>query len=235
MVRKIFTALLVISAVFLVFMNYRSIQDPIEFGEQRDARMKAVVSRLIDIRKAQVEHFAQNDKYAGSFKDLINFVKNGSIPTVKKVGVLTDEQMEKGLTEALALRIKADSAFAADSAAFFGIEDVEAFKASFSRDTTFENVKIALFGENYNADSLEFVPLTNGKKFSLDTISFKSPKSGAVMHLFEAKVSNNDYLEGLDRQEIINMNGLAKDLGKYPGLKVGDLTSPNNNGGNWEM
>ena len=235
MVRKILTALLVISAVFLVFMNYRSIQDPIEFGEQRDARMKAVVSRLIDIRKAQVEHFAQNDKYAGSFKDLINFVKNGSIPTVKKVGVLTDEQMEKGLTETLALRIKADSAFAADSAAFFGIEDVEAFKASFSRDTTFENVKVALFGENFNADSLEFVPLTNGKKFFMDTISFKSPKSGTVMHLFEAKVSNNDYLEGLDRQEIINMNGLAKDLGKYPGLKVGDLTSPNNNGGNWEI
>jgi hypothetical protein len=56
-----------------------------------------------------------------------------------------------------------------------------------------------------------------------------------VIHLFEAKVSNNDYLEGLDRQEIINMNGLAKDLGKYPGLKVGDLTSPNNNGGNWEI
>ena len=104
MVRKIFTALLVISAVFLVFMNYRSIQDPIEFGEQRDARMKAVVSRLIDIRKAQVEHFAQNDKYAGSFRELIDFVNNGSIPTVKKVGGLTDEQMEKGLTEALALR-----------------------------------------------------------------------------------------------------------------------------------
>ena len=87
-------------------MNYRSIQDPIEFGEQRDARMKAVVSRLIDIRKAQVEHFAQNDKYAGSFRELIDFVNNGSIPTVKKVGGLTDEQMEKGLTEALETVIK---------------------------------------------------------------------------------------------------------------------------------
>lgn len=235
MVRTIFKILLGVSAVFLVYMNVRSITDTIEFEEQKNLRQRAVVARLIDIKKAQEEHFSQKDKYAGNFKDLIDFVKNGSVPTVNKVGELTDEQLEKGLTEALALRIHSDSAFAADSAAVFGIMNIDSFKVSFRRDTTFENVKIAIFGKNFNADSLQYVPFTNGKKFVMDTVSYESPKSGYKMHLFEAKVSNNVYMEGLDRQEIVNMNGLAEDLEKYPGLKVGDLTSPNNNAGNWEF
>ena len=59
-------------------------------------------------------------------------------------------------------------------------------------------------------------------------------KSGFSIPLFEASVLNNVYLNGLDKQEIINLNAQAKNLEKFPGLKVGDIEIPNNNAGNWE-
>jgi hypothetical protein len=52
--------------------------------------------------------------------------------------------------------------------------------------------------------------------------------------LFEASVPYDVYLNGLNRQEIVNLNEKAKTLKKFAGLKVGDISSPNNNAGNWE-
>jgi hypothetical protein len=64
-----------------------------------------------------------------------------------------------------------------------------------------------------------------------DTIETSSK---AKISVFEAKTPNDVYLQGLDRQEIVNMNDEAKTIGKYPGLKVGSLVEFNNNAGNWE-
>ena len=59
-------------------------------------------------------------------------------------------------------------------------------------------------------------------------------KSQLKVPLFEASVPYDVYLNGLNKQEIINLNEKAKTLEKFAGLKVGDITSPNNNAGNWE-
>ena len=59
-------------------------------------------------------------------------------------------------------------------------------------------------------------------------------KSNVEVPLFEASVPYDVYLNGLNKQEIINLNEKAKTLGKFAGLKVGDISSPNNNSGNWE-
>ena len=58
--------------------------------------------------------------------------------------------------------------------------------------------------------------------------------SGIEIPLFEAKIPYKEYLNGLNKQEIINLSKTATELGKYEGLKVGDIYSPNNNAGNWE-
>jgi hypothetical protein len=52
--------------------------------------------------------------------------------------------------------------------------------------------------------------------------------------LFEGTISYDDLLRGLDRQLIINLKAAQEDLGRYTGLKVGSVTTPNNNAGNWE-
>ena len=38
----------------------------------------------------------------------------------------------------------------------------------------------------------------------------------------------------IDKQEIINLKDLDSKLGKYSGLMVGSIDTPNNGAGNWE-
>ena len=41
-------------------------------------------------------------------------------------------------------------------------------------------------------------------------------------------------LKGLNNQLRINLDSQCEDQGKYKGLQVGSIESPNNNAGNWE-
>lgn len=54
------------------------------------------------------------------------------------------------------------------------------------------------------------------------------------LNLFQANVDYDVYLKGINEQELNNLKDLQKKLGKYCGLKVGDIEQPNNNAGNWE-
>jgi hypothetical protein len=44
----------------------------------------------------------------------------------------------------------------------------------------------------------------------------------------------DEYLQGLDADEVSNLTDEAMGAGRFPGLKIGDLETPNNNAGNWE-
>ena len=58
--------------------------------------------------------------------------------------------------------------------------------------------------------------------------------SGAAVSLMECGATYDDYLQGLNPQEIERLTREANDNGKFAGLKIGDLTTPDNNAGNWE-
>ncbi len=100
------------------------------------------------------------------------------------------------------------------------------------RDTILIPVRDTIL-KGYPYDSLRFVPFTGGEKFELAAGELKT-QSGVSVKVFECKAPNKVILKNLDRQEIINMDDLAKKLNKYPGLKVGSLTEATNNAGNWE-
>lgn len=203
---------------------------PIEFDEQKKIRDAKVIERLKDIREAQQAFRNMHDgKYAGSFEELIDFVENSKMPMIMKVGTITDDQLEKGITEkkAVAMINKAKKTGNWKEVEAAGLMD-------FKRDTTWISVKDTLFKRaGFVADSLQYVPFGNGAKFSLDTASQIS-KSGAPIYLFESKVPYDVYLNGLDRQEIINLNDAAGKMNKYAGLQVGSIDAANNNAGNWE-
>jgi hypothetical protein len=102
------------------------------------------------------------------------------------------------------------------------------------RDTIRISVQDSLFkAKPWIVDSIEFVPFANGDKFEMGSTTINTA-SGVKVSVFEAKVHNNVYLEGLEKQEIINLNDKSRKLEKYPGLKVGSLEEANNNAGNWE-
>lgn len=220
----LFKFLLVLAIGVMGYLCVESIMGPIRFAEERTVREKKVIARLIDIRKAQIEHRNLTGDYTDNFDTLINFIKNGELPFIIKVGSLTDIQLEAGMTEEKAMAIINKGVQA----------DIEKNNLqNFRRDTLFVNVADTLFGKNYPSDSIRFVPFSESKQFEMNT-GFVMNASGYMMKLFEAKTPYNAYLQGMDRQEVVNLIDKANKLDKFPGLQVGSVLEPNNNAGNWE-
>lgn len=70
----------------------------------RKNQRKAIIARLIDIRKAQQEYrTVHNGAYTANFDSLITFVKTAKLPFIMKVGSLTDDQLNNGMTEKKAM------------------------------------------------------------------------------------------------------------------------------------
>ncbi len=208
--KTVIQIVLLIAIVGLAYLCYDSINSVIEFKRVYQVRTDANIEKLKDIRTAQVAFKSQYDKYTGSFDSLINFVKSDSLKLVKKEGSLTDEQVAEGMTEEKALSL-----------------------GMIKRDTILVSVLDSLFGKKYPIDSLKFVPFVQNEEYEMGA-GIVQTGSGVKVQVFEAKVHNNVYLDGLEEQEIINLNDKARKLERYPGLKVGSLEETNNNAGNWE-
>ncbi|WP_462317287.1 hypothetical protein [Marinilabilia sp.] len=207
------TAIQIILTVAILALGYlcvESIQKPVRFKQAHNERKEKVIERLEGIREAQRAYKSIHQEFTGSFDTLINFIKNDSLSLVRMEGRLTDSMLEEGMTELKALKL--------------GI---------IQRDTTLVSVKDSLFGKNYIVDSLRYVPFTNNEQFEMDATTIETA-SGVEVPIFEAKVHNNVYLKGLDKQQIINLNDEDLAYERYPGLKVGSLTEANNSAGNWE-
>ena len=227
--KTVFNVILGLCALALIYICYASIMGPINFEEAKKHREKAVIARLMDIRKAQMEYRAlNNQQYTASFDSLIDFVKNQKMPFVFKQGQLNDKQLEDGLTEKKAINIinKAKKTGKYDEVKKFGLED-------FKRDTLWVAVLDTIFPKGFNPDSLRYVPFGNGAQFEM-AIRNDTAKSGAPFCLLEAKTPYEVYLNGLDQQEIANLKYVQTKLGKYSGLMIGSLETANNNAGNWE-
>ena len=201
--------LLAVAVVLLAYMCYRSIMGPIEFKDERDRRENLIKARLIDIRKAQIEYKNIHKVHAANFDELSKFLKDEKLPFLIKEGVLTDEQLEKGMTEKEAVK-----------------------KGLIRRDTVWVTAVDTLFGKGYNVDDLRNVPGAN-VQFTMDTATLTSG-SGYTVKVFQCGVPYDDYLGDLNKQEVYNLKDKASKMGKYAGLRVGSVEEINNNAGNWE-
>ncbi len=208
--KTILQIVLLIVILGLSYAIYESIQQPIRFQEKQKIRSTAVIDRLKSIRDVQVAYRNINDRYTGSFDTLIDFLKTANIPVVKMEGSLTDSLIEAGVTEAKALAM-----------------------GLIKRDTIYVPAKDSLVKKGFNPDSLQYVPYTDKAKFEMGA-GILTTGSGVKVQVFEAKVPYSVFLNGLDHQEIINLNDRARKLDRYPGIKVGSLEEANNNAGNWE-
>ena len=227
--KTVINLVLAACAVVLVYICYGSIMGPINFDKEKKVREDAIIARLIDIRKAQQEYrMLHHGMYAPKLDTLIDFVKNQKLPFVMKIGQLTDKQLEDGLTEKKAMELinKAKKTGNWSEVEKAGLQN-------FRRDTMWVAVMDTIFSKGFNPDSLSFVPYGNGAKFEM-AIRKDTTKSGAPLNLFQAQVSYDVYLSDLNRQELINLKDTQEKLGKYCGLRVGDIEQPNNNAGNWE-
>jgi len=244
--KKIINVVLAVCAILLAYCFYGSIMNPIKFDREKAKRDAAVINRLIDIRSAQVEYHNQHDGvYTASFDTLIDFVKTGKLPVVKKLGELTDVQLENGWTEPKVIDLYREAKEAKTRAAQnkkwdeaieagFVTRDADGnISYNFSRDTIWVNLIDSIYPKGFNADSLRYVPFSDGAEFEM-AVGCDTTKSGSYMYLFEAKTEFETYLKGIDDQLLFNLIDEKEQLDRYPGMKVGDAISGNNNAGNWE-
>jgi hypothetical protein len=198
----------------LGYLCVMSIMRPTTFNKVKKQRYEKVIQKLKDIRTAQVAYKDANSTFTASFDTLIDYIKNDSLKFIRAIGSLTEDQLDAGMTELQAVR-----------------------KGLIFRDTIKVAALDTLFGKDYKIEELRFVP------FSKNTEEFKLAKgviktgSGVKIQVFEASVRNmvifanilNEY-----REEVLELNGERKRLGKFMGLQVGSIEEANNNVGNWE-
>lgn len=201
MVKRILIIVLAVCAAWLTWVLYDSIMQPIRFDKQKEIRYSAAISKLKDIRTAQVAYRSENDKYASTFDSLLTFLKTGNFRVIRQIGSMDD------------------SAAVAEGRV--------------RRDTILVSVRDSLF-RGVNVDSLPYIPFTvNGEQFKLNAGNLRTA-SRVVVPVFEASVTNDVLLNGLTPQYIINLNDVARQLNRFPGLRVGSMTEATNNAGNWE-
>ncbi len=229
--RKVINAVLAVCVVLLAIICWRSIQDNIDFDQDVTYRETQVKARLMQIKDAEEAYKQQNPEgaYCADWNVLTEFVKNGKLPVVIKEGVLSDAQMEKGLTEAKAAVIinSGDAAAIAE----YGLQ-------GFRRDTVWVSLVDSLYkGMNLNIDSMRYIPFSGGDTFEIIACP-TTTKSGAIIQVMECNAPVSSYLKGMGKlgdRMIKNTNIEAEEMGRYPGLRIGYAGNAwNNNAGNWE-
>ncbi len=80
--KYIINLLILALIVFLAFMLYNSIKEPIAFGKELNKRQSTVVNKLQQIRSVQEIHREIKGEFAKSFEELVQVMKTDSIPSV---------------------------------------------------------------------------------------------------------------------------------------------------------
>ena len=228
--KKVINVILGICVVGLLFICWRSIKDTEDFDATVAARENVVKARLMEIRSAEEEYKKQHDGvYCADWSELIKFVKEGKLPVIMKQGVLTEDQMNKGLTESKAAAIVNSGDQSAIAAA--GLQN-------FKRDTIWVSLQDSLYNyEGFVADSLRYIPFSQGDTFEVIACP-NTTRSGTIIQVMECNAPDSSFLKGMGKagkRLIYNRSEEANAKGAYPGLKIGDAGNNwNNNAGNWE-
>lgn len=102
-----------------------------------------------------------------------------------------------------------------------------------SKNGTYTGDFATLVKGRYIDSALQYIPYGDGKKFSLAASTIVS-KSGRQIPVMECGATYSDFLGDLDEQAVQEVIDQANYAGLYPGLKIGDITTDNNNAGNWQ-
>ena len=209
----------------LVYSIVQSVMEPVDFNKHRAYREGVAIQRLKDVRDLQVAFKNVNGRFTSSIDTLQAFYRDGKMKIVMQVGS-QDDSLAVANTQRLKKRyprIKPEQLlerYNNGERLVFQIQNEVAVKDTLFRSRT-----------DFNIDSLAFIP------FSGDSLIMESAVktvSGVKVPLFEASMPFKSLLKGLNNQLRINLDAEREDQGRYKGLKVGSITAPNNNAGNWE-
>ena len=200
-------AVLWVLIIFFSYKIYDSINGPINFNKIKNERYADVISRLKEIRKAQIAHKDVKGFYANNFDSLVSFVDNGIFTLIQK----------------------RDSSYLE----YDKIYRIDMLREVIVVDTLgFIPVKDSLFKNSTDHAEMSKVPVEGSDA----TFSIKADvidKNGYKVPVFEVKVAKSvvlfDQNEDLLKQEneTISVDGV-----NGPDIILGSLTDVSENG-NW--
>jgi len=224
--KKLLTWLILPAAiVVLAYLCVASVMKPVNFNNERKTRQDVAIQRLKDIRTLQTAFKSANGRYASTMDSLVMYYKDGKIEVIMQIGSKDDSL---AMANTAALKKKNPKITASEMFEIYknGTPLVFATKSEIAvKDTLCKR-------DDFCADSLKYIPFSGR-----DTVIMESTikmVSGVPVPLFEACMPFKQLLKGMDNQLRINLDAEMNDTGRYPGLKVGSISAPNNNAGNWE-
>lgn len=248
MKKSIINAVLFICVAGLAYACYESIHSDIQFKNERVAREKVVIDRLMQIRDAEEQYKRTFGYYCGTMDSLIDYVKTGmTIDKVIKEGELTDDQLESGMTEREAIAkgiIRRDTIWVT-AAEKLGIPCPDSLKyvpVGRPADGTSFTVK-AEYSDQVETVYQGIIEIRKHDEYNMKTEAWEN--------LVEFRARMDDYLDGLSEKKIKNYKSELKKLnknhaelmldneddteGEWYGLRMGDLKDTSNKmAGNWE-
>ena len=213
--------------IFLAVITVKSVLEPVEFNKEKAAREKVAIQQLKDIRDLQVAYKSVNGKFVSTFDSLQTFYNTGKMKVIMKVGSM-DDSLAVANTKALKKKNPKITA-----AQMLEISENTGQKLVFTIESEVP-VKDTLFNNrpDFDITTIGVIPFSGGQP--VDMACTVKTVSGVPVPLFEAEMPYKALLAGLDNQLRINLDDERIKTDRYPGLKVGSITAPNNNAGNWE-
>lgn len=201
--RWLVSILLLAGSIFLAFLIYQGIMEPIKFNKEKKVRYAKVIKNLKVLRDAQIKHKEVKGRYAKGKNELIQFIENDSLVITEINNVKEIQELTGGLTKEISVK-KIDT---------IGFEPV----SKYFKDKDYKNM--------FN------VPGTD-KEFTLETGEVEKVV-GFMVPVFEAKTEKADILKGLNysliKQEI---EAIEADQIKGEFVSVGSLAEVSTSG-NW--
>ena len=249
MKKSIVNGILVLCTLGLVAACFYSIYSDIAFDEEKAAREKLVIARLMDIRNAEEQYKMTFGEYCGTIDSLIDYVKNGkTVDKIIKEGELTDDQLEAGMTEREAVAkgiIKRDTVWitAAEKLGIANPDSMKYVPIGRKADGTFMVVHSTFDPSKCDTVYQGIIELRKKAAFNMKSNEFD------MMVEFRARLE--DYMDGMSEKKIKSLKADLKKRhrnraelmldnedqteGEWYGLRIGDLEDANNKmAGNWE-
>jgi hypothetical protein len=169
-------------SAYLAYMDYKVIDDKLEYQKRVALVRTHVIQRLKDIRKAQLAHLKETGRYSASLDSLTWFLKNGQVTIVKKLGALPDSVPTEEMARSMGLITPRPDGWTDDQVLAAGL---------IVRDTVMVDVLGYIFNESdartrktpFYLDSLAFVPFARHRfEMKADVIEI----SGVKQPVFKA-------------------------------------------------
>ncbi len=111
MKKIIIQIVLLVVIVFLGYIVYQSILEPVRFNNEKRAREKVVIDKLKGIRTSQLIYKRINGSYSDNFDSLVAFLKVAEIPIVKIIPDPEDTTFTKTINDTVGYIKVSDSLF----------------------------------------------------------------------------------------------------------------------------